>query len=109
MTYEVIVTAEAKNNLRHYYRYAAQYAPETALRWLERFQAALTTLAVNPQRCPLAPENERVPLEIHEFLFGRGRNVFRVLFVITDMEVRILHIRRGAMDWAQPDDLQQSR
>lgn len=30
MTYVVIVTAEAKSNLRHYYHRAAQYAPETA-------------------------------------------------------------------------------
>ncbi|HET6426275.1 MAG TPA: type II toxin-antitoxin system RelE/ParE family toxin [Planctomycetaceae bacterium] len=106
MTYSVIVTDEAKENLRCYYRYAAIYAPEPALRWLARFEAALATLAVNPQRCPHAPENDRVTYEVREFLFGRRRSAFRALFTITSDEVRILHVRRAAMDWANPEDLQ---
>jgi hypothetical protein len=39
---------------------AAQNAPETAARWLDRFHVALQTLASNPERCVLAPENEIV-------------------------------------------------
>jgi hypothetical protein len=78
----------------------------TALRWLSRFEAALATLAVNPQRCSLAPENDAVDEEIRQFLFGkRGASVFRALFTIADGEVRVLHIRRAVMDTATRDEL----
>jgi hypothetical protein len=64
MTYRVILTANAKGDLRRYYLRAAEHAPVTALRWLSRFEAALATLA--PQRCSLAPENDAVEEEIRQ-------------------------------------------
>ena len=54
MTYRVVITANAMGNLRSYYLRAAEHAPVTAARWLSRFEAALATLATNPQRCGLA-------------------------------------------------------
>lgn len=105
MKYTVIVTAGAKDDLRQYYQRAAVYAPETAARWLSRFETALSTLSINPQRCPTAPENDRVAPEIREFHFGKGRNVFRALLTITGQQVRILHVRRATMDWASAEDL----
>ncbi len=106
MTYRVILTANAKGDLRTYYRRAAEHAPVTALRWLSRFEAALATLAVNPQRCSLAPENDAVDEEIRQFLFGkRSTSVFRALFMIAEGEVRVLHIRRAVMDTATRDEL----
>src|SRR5438309_2263209 len=98
MIYRVVITENAKGNLRNYYLYAAQYAPSTAARWLHRFEQALGTLSSNPQRCSLAPENDAVAAEIREFLFGKGRSVFRALFEIENDEVRVLHVRRAAMD-----------
>ncbi len=41
MTYPVIVTQKAKDDLRHYFALAANHAPETAARWLNRFEEAL--------------------------------------------------------------------
>ena len=57
MTHQVIVTQRAKDDLRRYYLLAAEYAPETAARWLDRFESSLQTLATNPERCDLAPES----------------------------------------------------
>ncbi len=106
MTYRVVITANAKNDLRSYYLRAAERAPVTAARWLSRFETALATLATNPQRCGLAPENETVDEEIRQFLFGRrGSSVFRALFTIAEGEVRVLHIRRAVMDTAAPEEL----
>jgi hypothetical protein len=73
---------------------------------LSRFEAALSSLSENPERCPLAPENDYVEPEIREFHFGKGRGVLRILLTITGRQVRILHIRRATMDWASPADLQ---
>ncbi|MGM0490642.1 MAG: type II toxin-antitoxin system RelE/ParE family toxin [Planctomycetota bacterium] len=60
MTYSVIVTQKAKDDLRHYFSVAREHAPQTAARWLNRFEEALQTLSDNPTRCALAPENDLV-------------------------------------------------
>ena len=105
MKRRVVVTENAKADLRSYYRHAAQHAPETATRWLNRFESALMTLSTNAERCAVAPENESVDAEIRQMLFGKGRRVYRALFTIEGEEVRVLHIRRATMDTAPPDEL----
>lgn len=71
MKYRVIVTDNAKANLRSYYAHAAKHAPLTAERWLNRFEQALATLATNPERCTLAPENDVVVPELRQLFFGK--------------------------------------
>ncbi|MEX2119211.1 MAG: type II toxin-antitoxin system RelE/ParE family toxin [Pirellulales bacterium] len=105
MIYHVIISPNAKANLRAYCLHAAQHAPATAARWLDRFESALATLSVEPRRCGLAPENDRVDAEIRQFIFGKGRSIFRALFAIEGDKVHILHIRRAAMDVATPEEL----
>jgi plasmid stabilization system protein ParE len=105
MTYRVFVTAAAKENLRQAYFWAAQFAPQTAAAWLARFQDELQTLAHFPQQCALAPENALVESEIRQLIFGRRRGAFRVLFTILADEVRVLHVRRAARDWAEATEL----
>ena len=105
MSYRVVVTENAKANLRNYYLRAAQHAPVTAARWLNRFEAALASLASNPQRCAIAPEDDAADEEIRQFLFGRRSGTYRALFTIAEDEVRVLHIRRAVMDTASPEEL----
>jgi plasmid stabilization system protein ParE len=105
MIYRVIVTENAKANLRAYYSHAALQAPLTAQRWLRRFEDALVALSTNPQRCGLAPESEITAMEIRQLLFGKGRSVFRALFMIVDDEVQVLHIRRATRAAANPDEI----
>ncbi len=105
MTYRVVLTENAKANLRTYYLRAAENAPQTAIAWFNRFEKALETLSENPERCRLAAENDLVSEEIHEFLFGRRVGTFRSLFIIQGAEVLVLHIRRAAMDTASADEL----
>lgn len=105
MRYRVVVTANAKANLRDYYVRAAELAPVTADRWLTRFEEGIQRLAAHPERCEIAPENDAVEPTIRQLLFGRTGGVFRVLFTVTRDEVRVLHIRRGVMSAADPTDL----
>lgn len=105
MKYRVVMTDNATANLRGYYLHAAQRAPIAAASWLGRFETALATLANNPERCVLAPENDAVDEEIRQFLFGKRYSVFRALFTIFADEVRVLHIRRAVMDTAGPEEL----
>jgi len=55
MTYRVVITAAAKQNLRDAYRWAAERAPHTAAVWLQRFENELQTLDRLPERFQLAP------------------------------------------------------
>jgi plasmid stabilization system protein ParE len=105
MTYRVVITAAAKQNLRDAYLWAAAHAPHTAARWLQRFEAELLTLARFPERFQLAPENAFVESEIRQLIFGRRQGAYRALFTIVESEVQVLHIRRAARDWATPEEL----
>lgn len=95
MTYRVVIQRLALQDLHEAYRWAADRAPQAAARWLDRFQASLQTLDHNPGRCPFARENDKVDVELREFLFGKRPYVFRVIFVVDDETVRILRIRRA--------------
>ena len=105
MDYSVVVTENAKDNLRAAYRRAAEHAPETAARWLHRFEAALDTLSSNPERCTLAPENDSVEQEIRQFFYGKRGRIYRALFTIEGNRVIVLHVRWGGMDLATEDEL----
>ena len=94
--YKVVLHSKAQVDLDDAYQNAACHAPQTASRWVDRFEQALTTLSRNPERCPLADESRFTSEEVHEFHFGRKPNVFRVLFWINGLYVRILRIRRAS-------------
>jgi plasmid stabilization system protein ParE len=95
MTYRVVIQQPALDDLDEYYRWAAKHAPDTAAKWLNRFQAELQTLADQPQRCSLAPENGRVSREIRQLLFGKRPNVYRAIFTVDGEAVRVLRVRRA--------------
>lgn len=94
MTHTVILHQFARAELDQAFLWAAKRAPETAARWLDRFQDAIQTLRLRPERCPQA--SMRVAgFEVFEFHFGRHPYVFRAYFVIDGSLVRILRIRRA--------------
>jgi plasmid stabilization system protein ParE len=95
MVYRIVLHRLAERDLDEAYQWASRNAPSAAARWLARFQQALGTLDHNPQRCSRAREDEKSDLELHQFLFGKRPNVFRVIFTIQDDFVHILRIRRA--------------
>ena len=94
--YKVVLHSQAQADPDDAYRNAARHAPQTASRWVDRFEQALTALSRHPERCPLAAESRFTSEDVHEFHFGRRPNVFRVLFWIDGARVRILRIRRAS-------------
>jgi plasmid stabilization system protein ParE len=105
MKYQVDISANAKSDLRRYFNLAFAHAPRTAERWLDRFHAALSTLADLPERCALAPESKLTRFEVRQMHFGKRRGAFRVLFAIQGDQVRVLHIRRASRDTADLEQL----
>lgn len=95
MKYQVVVQRLASEDLAAAFAWVYRYAPETATRWLDRFEESLLTLEWQPQRCALARENRRSRRELREFHFGKRPYVFRVLFTIDGDVVRVLRILRA--------------
>jgi hypothetical protein len=61
-----------------------------------------------PRRCPLAPESELLGVPLHQLLYGKRRNRFRIVFRIYDEAepvVRVLAIRHGARAEMRPDEI----
>lgn len=75
-------------------------SPQSASQWYAELLKAIESLSTMPKRCPIARENEYFSNEIRQLLYGKGRNLYRILFTIVEGEnistVRILHIRHSA-------------
>ena len=108
MTYRVKLQRLAASDLQAYFEYVAQFSRPDAIRWLDRFHAAMQTLDQRPDRCSWARENGLIDVELRELLFGKRPSVFRVIFTIDAETVRILRIQRGQRSPLSRDELRDS-
>jgi hypothetical protein len=67
----------------------------------------IATLQDKPQRCPLAIEHEIFPEEVRQFLYGKSKNVYRVLFTIRDATVYALYVRHSSQAPLTLNDLEE--
>ena len=93
--FEIVITATAEQELANIVAHIRRQAPHAALPWLHRMLAAIQTLRTMPERCGRAAEADAAGLDVREFLFGRRRGTFRVLFTIHPGLVQVRHIRRA--------------
>jgi plasmid stabilization system protein ParE len=100
LTYRVIVTPAAENDLRTAYRYIRSQSPSAARDWIRRARQVVRSLGLHPVRCPIAPESGSFDQPIRELFFGSGnRGTYRFLFVLfaEKKSVYLLHVRHGSM------------
>jgi plasmid stabilization system protein ParE len=95
MKYRVAILPRARFDLDEAYRWAAERAPDTALRWAQRFAIKLQNLGRNPYQCAMAPEARKAKREIRQLLFGRRPSVYRALYVIVGEEVQVFRVVRA--------------
>jgi plasmid stabilization system protein ParE len=103
MTHQVVFQPSAQAEMEAAYDWTAERAPMTAAQWYNRFVDAIRSLADNPERCPLAPENEYFSEEIRNLFYGKRRNAYRIIFTIRGDTVHVLHIRRGSRQVLKPE------
>jgi plasmid stabilization system protein ParE len=72
---------------------AERHAGRTGINWYLGLQDALASLEYMPSRCALAPENDHVPYEMRQLLYGRRPHIYRILFTVDRDVVRVLRIR----------------
>jgi plasmid stabilization system protein ParE len=100
MKYRVEMSSTAEDEAdRAFLKLSQLTSPNKASQWYSGLLRAMDSLSQMPQRCSLARENENFSLAIHQLLYGKGRNLYRIIFTIIEGSeaptVRILHIRHG--------------
>ena len=71
------------------------WGTDAATRWYNELERLIhLRLSAMPESCPIAPENEEFDLEVRYLIFGR----YRVIFVVKDDVVLVLHIRGPFVD-----------
>jgi plasmid stabilization system protein ParE len=102
MKYHVAFSDQAKSDLSDIYAWIAADSPENAVRWVATLEAAILGLDVSPHRCPGAPEDAEIEeVEIRHLIVGR----YRVLFMVSERTVNVLHVRHGSRRTAARDEI----
>ncbi|MEH2192524.1 MAG: type II toxin-antitoxin system RelE/ParE family toxin [Nostoc sp.] len=107
MAFQVEITLIAETQIEQAYRWYRERNPEFADRWFRELMNAIATLQEKPQRCALAVEDEIFPEEVRQLLYGKAKNVYRVLFTIRDTTVNVLYVRHSGQAPLTVDDLEQ--
>jgi plasmid stabilization system protein ParE len=96
----VRIEAEAKDNLRQHYQNLRSRNPGSPYpdRWYAGIRSAIRDLATSARECGLAYEDRFFAETIRQRLFDS----YKILFVIREDRVHVLHIRHQAQD---PEDL----
>ena len=107
MAYQVGLASSAKADTNQIYDWVIERAPLRGPAWFEELIDCLYSLEELPYRCPLAREAEIAKREIRCLLFGKRRNIYRILYEIDEacQTVWVLHIRHGALADLAPDEL----
>ncbi len=100
MSYRVEITEPAERDARDTIDWIAQYSREKAVLWYFDFLEAADSLQEFPARCPLAPESAETR-ELRHLLFGK----YRMIFLIDDESVFILHVRHQRQKPLSPDQV----
>jgi plasmid stabilization system protein ParE len=94
--HQVIILPAAEQDIGAAYEWIAEQDADAAARWYNRLLAVIYSLDTFPERALLAPESQALRTEIREVFYGRRQHKYRILFVVTEDEVHILHVRHGA-------------
>jgi plasmid stabilization system protein ParE len=106
MTYRVKIAAAAEREAYEIFDWLLAKTRQHAPRWLDGWFVACHSLAEFPRRCPLAPEAEEAKRDVRHLLYGTRSNAYRILFLIQNDVVHILHVRHGARRRMNPDEIE---
>lgn len=68
---------------------------------------AIATLQDKPERCALAVEHDIFSEPVRQLLYGKSKNIYRVLFTIRDTKVFVLYVRHSSQAPLKLDDLEE--
>lgn len=106
MVFQVEITPIAADQIEQAYQWYRKRNPDFADRWFRGLMNAIATLQEKPKRCALAVEHEIFPEEVRQLLYGKSKNMYRVLFTIRETTVYVLYIRHSIQAPLIVDDLE---
>ncbi len=89
MIFQVEITPIAEKQIEQAYCWYRERNPEFADIWFRGLMNAIATLQDKPQRCALAVEYEIFPEEVRQLLYGKSKNIYRVMFTIRENIVKV--------------------
>jgi len=97
MIYDVVISSLARQALDEHLQFIAveKGEPVNASRWLEKATKAVGTLAVFPNRCPIAPESKLSKHTVRMLLVDSCSFLYRVDKV--HKIVRVTHFLHGGI------------
>jgi plasmid stabilization system protein ParE len=107
MTFQVEILPIAEKQIDQAYSWYRERNPEFADRWFRGLMNSVATLQEKPLRCPLAIENDIFSEDVRQLLYGKSKNIYRVLFAIQDTKVHILYIRHTAQAPLSLDEIKE--
>ncbi|WP_017315731.1 type II toxin-antitoxin system RelE/ParE family toxin [Mastigocladopsis repens] len=107
MAFQVEITPIAEAQIEQAYRWYRERNLGFADRWFRGLMNAIATLQEKPLRCALAVEHEIFPEEVRQLLYGKSKNIYRVLFTIRDTTVYVLYVRHSIQAPMTVDDLEE--
>lgn len=88
-----MVQPPASAEMEEAFRWIADQAPASAVKWFNGLQVAIQSLESFPERCPLAEESQAFEMEIRQLLYGKRVGAYRILFTINRDAVHVPHVR----------------
>ncbi len=105
MGYTVVLTQGFARHLQEMGNYIAADNPQRAVTWLKEIEVKVMKLDCFSQSHSYARENEAHSLELRQLVFGRGRNKYRVIFTVREIDVVVLDIRHASREGHPPQSL----
>jgi plasmid stabilization system protein ParE len=96
MTYRVLISKKAWDDIEQVYFWLAVRSSEAAERWRDSLFEVIDSLKKFPERCPRAPESGAFGTDLRELSVGRRRGTYRIIFRIRGGAVHVLRVRHGA-------------
>jgi plasmid stabilization system protein ParE len=103
MNFLVRTTPRAERDIEVIHRWILETGrrPAEAWNWAEGMRESIASLAAHPARCPIAPEARILGQDVRQLFF----HSHRVLFLVREDDVAILHIRHASRLPATPEEL----
>lgn len=89
--YRIDIKPTAENDLACRFAQIEKESPQNAVNWYLGLIEAIEKLDELAERCPIAPEDIDLQRGIRHLIVGD----YRVLYVIEDEAVSVLHVRHG--------------
>ena len=103
--FDIVFAPSAEDDLAEAVAYLVEYDPAKAVEWYQALREKIQSLSTMPERCPLAPESGLWGSEeLRQLLFDDYPSVYRIIFTVTEDEVRILNIRHGARRYLHEEE-----